>query len=151
MVLELYPSKIVEIWAAVSCKPGKVCGALARSKYGGLQRRPSVISPVEFSQGKTRVPNLKEVIVEFSRVVMFFVLRIRNLLISGLQKRCWLAELDKSYDEKPDYEYLRKIFRRLFISQQFKYDNVFDWTEKRFYEIHGHANTPPPFPTEPQS
>ena len=40
------------------------------------------------------------------------------------------------FEDKPDYAYLRQLFRRLFRSKGFKYDNVFDWTEKRFYEIH---------------
>lgn len=45
-----------------------------------------------------------------------------------------------AFEDKPDYAYLRKLFRRLFTSKGFKYDNVFDWTEKRFYEIYGEAN-----------
>jgi casein kinase 1 delta/casein kinase I family protein HRR25 len=44
------------------------------------------------------------------------------------------------FENKPDYAYLRKLFRRLFISQGFKYDYIFDWTEKRFREIHGEAD-----------
>ena len=32
------------------------------------------------------------------------------------------------FDEKPDYSYLRKIFRDLFIREGFRYDYVFDWT-----------------------
>ncbi len=43
------------------------------------------------------------------------------------------------FEHKPDYAYLRNLFRRLFISEGFKDDNVFDWTEKRFVEIHGKA------------
>jgi casein kinase 1 delta/casein kinase I family protein HRR25 len=39
------------------------------------------------------------------------------------------------FDDKPDYLYLRGLFRRLFAAEGFKYDNVFDWTEKRFQEI----------------
>ncbi|KHO00983.1 casein kinase I isoform delta [Metarhizium album ARSEF 1941] len=39
------------------------------------------------------------------------------------------------FEDKPNYAYLRRLFRRLFISKGFKYDNVFDWTEKRFYEL----------------
>jgi hypothetical protein len=35
------------------------------------------------------------------------------------------------FEHKPDYGYLRKLFRRLFRSKGFEYDNVFDWTEKR--------------------
>lgn len=38
---------------------------------------------------------------------------------------------------KPDYVRLRNLFRRLFKSQKFKHDNVFDWTEKLFNGIHG--------------
>ncbi|KAK0751857.1 casein kinase 1, delta [Schizothecium vesticola] len=36
---------------------------------------------------------------------------------------------------KPDYSYLRQLFRRRFRSEGFKYDNVYDWTENRFHEI----------------
>ncbi|KAJ3020712.1 UNVERIFIED_CONTAM: serine/threonine protein kinase [Siphonaria sp. JEL0065] len=32
------------------------------------------------------------------------------------------------FDDKPDYSYLRKIFRDLFIREGFHYDYVFDWT-----------------------
>ncbi len=43
------------------------------------------------------------------------------------------------FQDKPDYAYRRQLFRRLFHAKGFKYDNIFDWTEKRFYEIHGTA------------
>ncbi|KAL1854360.1 hypothetical protein VTK73DRAFT_8767 [Phialemonium thermophilum] len=36
---------------------------------------------------------------------------------------------------KPDYTYLRKLFRRLFRTQGFQYDKVYDWTLKRFNEL----------------
>jgi casein kinase 1 delta/casein kinase I family protein HRR25 len=49
-----------------------------------------------------------------------------------------------SFDDRPDYLYLRKLFRRLFRSEGFKYDNVFDWTEKRFNEIHVEVRQPTP-------
>lgn len=39
------------------------------------------------------------------------------------------------FDDKPNYLYLRGLFRRLFVAESFSYDNVFDWTEKRFQEI----------------
>jgi hypothetical protein len=39
------------------------------------------------------------------------------------------------FDEKPKYAYLRKIFRDLFIRNGFEYDNVFDWTIKRYLEL----------------
>ena len=48
------------------------------------------------------------------------------------------------FEDKPDYAYLRKLFRRLFVSEGFKYDNVFDWTEKRFTEIYAEASQPKP-------
>ncbi|KFA81649.1 hypothetical protein S40288_09179 [Stachybotrys chartarum IBT 40288] len=41
------------------------------------------------------------------------------------------------FGEKPDYAYLRRLFRRAFISKGFKHDFVFDWTEKRFHEVAG--------------
>ncbi len=47
------------------------------------------------------------------------------------------------FEDKPDYAYLRRLFRGLFKSRGFKYDNVFDWTERRFHEVHGHPLAPP--------
>ncbi|QSL64556.1 hypothetical protein MERGE_001857 [Pneumocystis wakefieldiae] len=32
------------------------------------------------------------------------------------------------FDDKPDYSYLRKLFRDLFVREGFHYDYVFDWT-----------------------
>jgi casein kinase I homolog HRR25 len=32
------------------------------------------------------------------------------------------------FDDKPDYSYLRKLFRDLFVCEGFQYDYVFDWT-----------------------
>lgn len=40
------------------------------------------------------------------------------------------------FNEKPNYTYLRGLFRRLFTARGFNHDNVFDWTEKRFDEVH---------------
>ncbi|KAG6035480.1 hypothetical protein E4U41_006073 [Claviceps citrina] len=37
--------------------------------------------------------------------------------------------------DKPNYAYLLKLFNTVFVANGFKYDNVFDWTEKRFYEL----------------
>jgi hypothetical protein len=39
------------------------------------------------------------------------------------------------FGKRPDYSYLRRLFRRLFVRKGFKHDNVFDWTEKRFHEL----------------
>lgn len=32
------------------------------------------------------------------------------------------------FDERPDYTYLRKIFRNAFIRERFRTDDVYDWT-----------------------
>lgn len=35
------------------------------------------------------------------------------------------------FDDKPDYSYLRKLFRDLFVREGYQYDYVFDWTVHR--------------------
>jgi casein kinase 1 delta/casein kinase I family protein HRR25 len=40
-----------------------------------------------------------------------------------------------AFGHKPDYAYLRRLFRRLFRVKGFRYDHAFDWTEKRFQEM----------------
>jgi len=32
------------------------------------------------------------------------------------------------FDDKPDYSYLRKLFRDLFVREGFQYDYLFDWS-----------------------
>lgn len=44
------------------------------------------------------------------------------------------------FDDRPDYAYLRGLFGRLFTAEGFQHDDVFDWTEKRFHAIYGHAD-----------
>jgi hypothetical protein len=39
------------------------------------------------------------------------------------------------FDEKPDYSYLRQLFRNLFHRQGFTYDYVFDWNMLKFVRI----------------
>ncbi|KAI0972790.1 casein kinase I isoform delta [Xylaria arbuscula] len=39
--------------------------------------------------------------------------------------------------DKPNYRYIRNLFRNRFQSEGFEYDHVFDWTVKRFVEVHG--------------
>lgn len=41
------------------------------------------------------------------------------------------------FKDRPDYAYLRRIFRKAFSARGFRYNNIFDWTEKRFLEIQG--------------
>ncbi|KAH8592661.1 casein kinase I [Bisporella sp. PMI_857] len=36
------------------------------------------------------------------------------------------------FDDKPDYSYLRKILRDLFVREGFQYDYVFDWTVYKY-------------------
>jgi len=43
---------------------------------------------------------------------------------------------DLGFDDQPDYSYLRKLLRDLFVSKGFEYDHVFDWTIKKFFMIH---------------
>ncbi|CAO3628994.1 unnamed protein product [Cunninghamella blakesleeana] len=38
------------------------------------------------------------------------------------------------FDDKPDYSYLHKLFRSLFIREGFQYDYVFDWTIRKMHE-----------------
>ncbi len=35
------------------------------------------------------------------------------------------------FDDKPDYSYLRKLFRDLFTREGYQYDYVFDWSVQR--------------------
>lgn len=44
------------------------------------------------------------------------------------------------FHDKPDYARLRGRFRRLFGSRGFAYDHVYDWTEKRFFEMQNQAS-----------
>jgi hypothetical protein len=52
------------------------------------------------------------------------------------------------FKDKPDYAHLRKLFRRLFNTEKFKYDNVFDWTIKLFNEQYRPEE---PVPTVPRT
>jgi len=38
------------------------------------------------------------------------------------------------FEDKPDYQYLRKLFRDLFVREGYQMDYVFDWTAKRINE-----------------
>lgn len=41
------------------------------------------------------------------------------------------------FDDKPDYSYLRQLFRNLFHRQGFSYDYVFDWNMLKFVSVCG--------------
>ncbi|KNE69710.1 CK1/CK1/CK1-D protein kinase [Allomyces macrogynus ATCC 38327] len=38
------------------------------------------------------------------------------------------------FDDRPDYSYLRRLFRELFVREGYSYDYVFDWTVLKFGE-----------------
>ncbi|XP_020587671.1 casein kinase I-like [Phalaenopsis equestris] len=46
------------------------------------------------------------------------------------------------FDDKPDYTYLKRLFRDLFIREGFQFDYVFDWTILKYQQSHS-ANVPP--------
>ncbi|CAO3649167.1 unnamed protein product [Cunninghamella echinulata] len=46
------------------------------------------------------------------------------------------------FDDKPDYSYLRKLFRDLFVREGFQYDYVFDWTIRKMHEKKMAESTP---------
>ncbi|GLU07749.1 hypothetical protein SLE2022_246970 [Rubroshorea leprosula] len=41
------------------------------------------------------------------------------------------------FEDKPDYSYLRKLFRDLFIREGYQFDYVFDWTVLKYPQIGG--------------
>ena len=41
------------------------------------------------------------------------------------------------FDDRPDYVYLRKLFRELFIREGYGYDYVFDWTILKYQQTQG--------------
>lgn len=58
-------------------------------------------------------------------------------LCKGLPSEfAWYIDYTRSlrFDEKPDYARLRRLFQRLFVRMGFRYDQVFDWTQKIFDE-----------------
>ncbi|KFA70960.1 hypothetical protein S40288_10293 [Stachybotrys chartarum IBT 40288] len=54
------------------------------------------------------------------------------------------------FQDRPDYSYLRRLFRRLFAAKGFKYDNVFDWTKKMFGEMLSKVSSTVPLTQEPR-
>lgn len=60
-----------------------------------------------------------------------------NVLTKGLPNE-FLEYMDYiktlRFDDKPDYPYLRKLFRDLFKRENYRYDYVFDWTLYKFQQ-----------------
>jgi hypothetical protein len=68
----------------------------------------------------------------------------------GLSRAIYLKYVcDLDFDERPDYSYLRKLLRDLFVSEGFEYDYVFDWTIEKFFMIYD--STDPPSALQTQS
>lgn len=42
------------------------------------------------------------------------------------------------YEDRPDYQLLRKRFTKLFRRQGFEHDNIFDWTIREFQRLNGY-------------
>jgi hypothetical protein len=61
--------------------------------------------------------------VEFAQYLNYC--RYLDLSISFIQSFYFIRSLH--FEDKPDYAYLRKLFRELFIKENFKYDAMFDW------------------------
>ncbi|GAB2269220.1 Casein kinase 1-like protein 1 [Dionaea muscipula] len=51
------------------------------------------------------------------------------------------------FDDKPDYAYLKSLFRDLFIREGFQFDYVFDWTILKYQQ--SQVIVPPPRPVIP--
>ncbi|KAK2601518.1 hypothetical protein QQS21_004903 [Conoideocrella luteorostrata] len=43
------------------------------------------------------------------------------------------------FNDRPDYAYLRQLFRRAFSARGFKDDDIFDRTERLFHEMYGNV------------
>ncbi|KAF8955938.1 hypothetical protein BDZ97DRAFT_1960643, partial [Flammula alnicola] len=45
------------------------------------------------------------------------------------------------FDDKPDYSYLRKLFRDLFVREGYQYDYDFDWSVQRGAQAVAHPGS----------
>ncbi|GAB4855350.1 Casein kinase 1-like protein 11 [Ancistrocladus abbreviatus] len=48
------------------------------------------------------------------------------------------------FEDKPDYSYLKQLFRDLFIREGYQFDYVFDWTMLKYPQIGGSSRLKPP-------
>lgn len=56
------------------------------------------------------------------------------------------------FDDRPDYSYLRKLFRDLFVREGYQYDYVYDWSiQPRERVEHPSAGLPPPGPNQQEA
>ena len=53
---------------------------------------------------------------------------LANLLFCSAEFRSYFEHVRAlRFDDKPDYDYLKRLFRELFFRKGFSYDNMFDW------------------------
>ena len=52
------------------------------------------------------------------------------------------------FDDRPDYDYVKRLFRELFFRKGFSYDNIFDWEELSMAQKREGASGPNTFPEE---
>lgn len=73
-------------------------------------------------------------LVSFCQVQSIFVTSTCCLLLGLAAEFSTYLNLCRSlrFDDKPDYSYLRQLFRNLFHRQGFSYDYVFDWNMLKF-------------------
>lgn len=50
------------------------------------------------------------------------------------------------FEDKPDYAYLKRLFRDLFIREGYQFDYVFDWTIMKYPQVGGSSRTRYPGP-----
>jgi len=48
------------------------------------------------------------------------------------------------FEDKPDYAYLKRIFRDLFVRESFQFDYIFDWTPLKYQRAQSYAANPCP-------
>jgi casein kinase I family protein HRR25 len=60
---------------------------------------------------------------------MFLLFSYKGLPIEFAQYMNYCRSLQ--FEDKPDYAYLRKLFRDLFVREGYRYDAMFDWAVLR--------------------
>ncbi|XP_047329910.1 casein kinase 1-like protein 3 [Impatiens glandulifera] len=56
-----------------------------------------------------------------------------------------------NFDQRPDYGFLKRLFRELFSREGYEFDFVFDWTILKYQQSQKSKPQPPPLPAEGNS